>query len=445
MPELPLTNFKFSKMKKYLLLLSICVITFACEEDTPDDPKINPTVSLSKPEVSNIGLYSAIVKSSISFEESTELPNKQFGIAWSTAPNPEPHDTIQQAWFNYSASIISMSPYPIAEQSYDLELNTTYYVRPYFVHEDNSVIYGPENTFTTLAGDGWHTLTNFPGELDQWPVGFAIDNKIYMGIGLVNGSSISSVNNEWWEYDITTDQWTQKTDFPGNAGIQAVGFSIGNKGYVLSANQEENPAAFWEYDATEDRWTRKTDLPSNGRMDPATFVIDGKGYIMGGLSAQEHLWEFDPNATSEGMDAHGNPMGAWSQKAYYEGESDNIYLPSVFVIDGQAYIYNLYTTRDEEGNRITNSEFWSYNPTTDLWFEKANFPGEMRQDMVSFSINGKGYMGGERDPDFWEYNPSTNTWTQKSDAPTSGHELSFSIGSRGYFFSETNSIIEYVP
>lgn len=432
-------------MKKYLLLFSICVITLSCEEDAPEVPKINTSVNLSTPEVSNIGLYTATVKSSFSFDEGTELPTKTFGITWSTAPHPEPHDTIQQSWVNYSASIISMTPYQITEQPVNLELNTTYYVRPYFVHADNSVIYGPEESFTTLSGDAWNSITDFPGELDQWPVGFTIDNNIYMGIGLINGSSTSSVSNEWWAYDTSTGEWSEKAPFPGNVSIQATGFAIGNKGYVLSANQEENPAAFWEYDATEDRWTRKTDFPSAGRMRPAKFVIDGKAYVMGGLSAQEHLWEFDPTATSEGMDAHGNPMGVWSQKAYYEGESSYIYLPSTFVIDGIAYMYNLYPSRNEEGERVNTSEFWSYDPATDLWFEKANFPGELRQNMISFSINGKGYMGGERDPDFWEYNPSTNTWTQKNDAPSSGHELSFSIGDRGYFFSVYNSIIEYVP
>lgn len=40
------------------------------------------------------------------------------------------------------------------------------------------------------------------------------------------------------------DSWTQKADFGGIASGGGVGFSIGNKGYIVSG---ENPN-FWEYD-----------------------------------------------------------------------------------------------------------------------------------------------------------------------------------------------------
>ena len=44
------------------------------------------------------------------------------------------------------------------------------------------------------------------------------------------------VNNydlkDFWEWDQATDVWTRKADFGGIARRDAVGFSIGNKGYI---------------------------------------------------------------------------------------------------------------------------------------------------------------------------------------------------------------------
>jgi len=259
----------------------------------------------------------------------------------------------------------------------------------------------------------------------------------------VNEASISSVNNEWWAYDLTSKEWSQQTDFPGKVSIHASGFAVGDKGYVLSGNEEEEPASFWEYDATADRWAQKTNFPGKGRANPMSFAINGKGYIGGGLSAPEDLWEFDPTDASEGVDTHGNPMGKWTQKAYFPGE--DVFRPSVFAVNGKAYVYNTYTTRNDNDERVVASEFWEYNPANDTWFEKAGFPGEIRQSMIAFSAGDKGYMGGGRYPDIWEFNPATNNWAQKNDAPDGDAELSFSVGDRGYFFSEYNKIQEYVP
>ena len=37
---------------------------------------------------------------------------------------------------------------------------------------------------------------------------------------------------DFWEYDPTANTWTQKADFGGTARKNAVGFSIGTKGYI---------------------------------------------------------------------------------------------------------------------------------------------------------------------------------------------------------------------
>jgi hypothetical protein len=56
-----------------------------------------------------------------------------------------------------------------------------------------------------------------------------------------------------------------------------------------------------------------------------------------------------------------------------------------------------------------------------IWTQKANFP-MVRHRSVSFSIGEKGYVGtgvsnNEYKDDFWEYNPATDVWTQKASFP----------------------------
>ena len=40
------------------------------------------------------------------------------------------------------------------------------------------------------------------------------------------------LTNDFWEYNPTTNSWSQKEIFPGSNRDKAVGFSINDKGYV---------------------------------------------------------------------------------------------------------------------------------------------------------------------------------------------------------------------
>ena len=53
---------------------------------------------------------------------------------------------------------------------------------------------------------------------------------------------------DFWEYDPSTNTWTQKLDFGGTARHGAVGFAIGNKGYIGTGyNGTSGTKDFWEY------------------------------------------------------------------------------------------------------------------------------------------------------------------------------------------------------
>ncbi|MEO0334220.1 MAG: hypothetical protein AAF223_21545, partial [Bacteroidota bacterium] len=197
-------------MKKTVCQLATIVLLASCQEE-PEAPTLPSSFELTTPEIREIGLYSAQAEAQINFSEVEEIKNTDFGLVWSTSPGAVPSDSVQQSWSTRGVGTISSSPFPIFDIISDLQLNTTYYVRPYFVDEKNDLMYGPETTFTTLTGNAWSPVGNgFPGNAGQWPVGFAIGEAIYIGFNLVSQGNTSSATREWWQYDVATQQWEQK-------------------------------------------------------------------------------------------------------------------------------------------------------------------------------------------------------------------------------------------
>ena len=86
-------------------------------------------------------------------------------------------------------------------------------------------------------------------------------------------------------------------------------------------------------------------------------------------------------------------------------------------------------------------ELWEYDPPSDHWTRKTDFPGTPRSGSVVLVLAQKAYIvaGGDRSPDggptdVWEYDPQTDGWTRKADFPGGGRFLpaAFAIGAKGY-------------
>jgi N-acetylneuraminic acid mutarotase len=119
------------------------------------------------------------------------------------------------------------------------------------------------------------------------------DDSIDLGL-YCSKDSMRTLVTHLWEYDPTSNRWTRKADFEGKAIYSAVGFSIGNKGYIgLDLYRD-----FWEYDPATNRWTQKADFTGAPRPTAVGFSIGNKGYIgTGGYSTfpnEKDFWEFMP-------------------------------------------------------------------------------------------------------------------------------------------------------
>lgn len=85
-----------------------------------------------------------------------------------------------------------------------------------------------------------------------------------------------------------------------------------------------------------------------------------------------------------------------------------------FVINDTAYVGTGFTDQYEQS-------YWMFDPVTETWEQKADFPGQYQGFGKGFSANNHGYVMTHTDPlgDFWKYDASNDTWTLLS-APTGG-------------------------
>lgn len=204
-----------------------------------------------------------------------------------------------------------------------------------------------------------------------------------------------------------------------------VAFAIGSKGYVTTGTGTEYLNDLWEYNPASDEWNKKSDFIGGRRRQAFSFVINGKAYLGAGtnMSTIEPVNDFYEYDSSD---------DTWTKKSnipistFY---SDNIV---GLAINNKGYIIT---------GAYTTGLVFEYDPLTDEWKRKADFPGSPRDASSGFVINNKGYFGigwsggGQHLYDFWEYDPANDLWTRKADLPKllGYYAVGFSLNNRGYF------------
>ena len=341
------------------------------------------------------------------------------GVCWNTSGNPTTADN-KTTNVTYSGNFTGNLT--------GLTGGTTYFVRTYAVLDNGSTVYGNEISFTTSPVTVVPGI-DFPGGGRNSSVGFAIGNKVYIGLGI---SDSDFPANDFWEWDPATEFWTRLAYFPGYGGGYAGGFSIGTKGYVMTiANWWDGYITneLWEYDPAINIWTQRASMPTSpARGSAVVFSIGTKGYVAIGqkeeyngfaLEFYNDFWEWD-QATN-----------VWAKKAAFPGNARSGAVG--FSIGNKGYIGT-----GGNGTSLTD-EFWEWDQATNIWVRKAYFTGGPRRYAVGFSIGNKGYIGTGSDgtsitKDIWEWDQATDAWIRVADyagGPRAG-ALGVSAGGRAY-------------
>ncbi|HNW70240.1 MAG TPA: kelch repeat-containing protein [Bacteroidales bacterium] len=209
--------------------------------------------------------------------------------------------------------------------------------------------------------------------------------------------------------------WTQKADFGGTQKYWAVGFSINGKGYAGLGRGDgfSNSSDLWEYNPVTNAWTQKTSFPGGARYSSHVFVINNKAYFVSGAYWSGISGDYTPyNDVWE----YNPATDTWLQKNNFPGPGRHDAF--AFSFAGKGYI-----CFGQDDNQVRLNDLWEYNPSTDNWTQKANFPGTARSGGIQFGFQRFGYIGLGRDDndvslgDIWRYDCSQNTWAQMDSFP----------------------------
>lgn len=197
--------------------------------------------------------------------------------------------------------------------------------------------------------------------------------------------------------------WVELTDFIGNARYQAVSFTIGETAYIGTGyNGEDRLKDFYFYNTETKLWGTCATPPAGfaPRINAIAFSVGDKGYVGFGVDQNNELgdlWSYDPVAdTWDSIDAPDAPSPRYGAVA--------------FSIGNKGYVGTGYN-----GNYL--SDFYEFNPATNIWELKAYCPFKVRE-AVAFVIDGLGYITtGEKNgvsiDNIAAYDPSSNEWTSK--------------------------------
>jgi N-acetylneuraminic acid mutarotase len=278
--------------------------------------------------------------------------------------------------------------------------------------------------FAFTQGDthNWVQKADFGGGKIYDAASFVIGKYAYVATGSDNAFYGNGFKRFMYRYDPSLDVWKRMADLPpaGAATMNAVGFAIGEKGYVCGGVDN---AAIWEYDPSSNLWYQRINFPRIIE-EGIGFAISSKAYIgLGGASIIDYkndFYEYDPskNKCTQLNDFPGAPR---------RGSIG-------FSLNGKGYAGLGYKDIGSY-NKGYFKDLWEYDPLTDDWTRLPDFPGEARQDAIGFGIDGAIYVGMGGINDFYKYDLKTKEWSTLNYIPGNSrvYAFSFSIGSGIYY------------
>lgn len=284
-----------------------------------------------------------------------------------------------------------------------------------------------EESEPELKGNWYqNSLPDFEGVGRRSAVGFSIGNKGYIGTGYSNDGSRLS---DFWEYDADIRAWKQVANFAGSPRHDATAFVIENKAYVGSGNDGNYKQDFYSFDPASNTWTPIADIPG-ARQYASAFSVNGKGYAGMGYDGnhKQDIYEYNPATDSWrtmasflGGKRRGCVAFTLENKGYLGfGVSNGVYQNSIFQFDPAA--------------NNGNGEWTEKAELADA--EDKEYP---RAFAVPLVLNNKVYIVGGTSggnlSDTWEYDPVANTWTQKTnfEGASRAYAVGFVINNKAYF------------
>jgi len=223
--------------------------------------------------------------------------NKAYvGLGYDLGPQyrMQVYDPMANSW-NQSTGIGNNDPTQAVDGSTVFMINNQGYIVS--GRKSNTVVSAKVWAFDPSTGQ-WTGKVDFPGAARWEAAGFVADGKGHVIGGMPCTPCSGFELSDHWEYDTANDSWTQRADHPGQKRRRALGFSIGNIGFLMGGEIGNGTVLkdFWMYDPATVTWTQLHDFPGNAVASATVFVIGQKAYIGTGFDHSGYrsdMWEFD--------------------------------------------------------------------------------------------------------------------------------------------------------
>lgn len=275
---------------------------------------------------------------------------------------------------------------------------------------------------SALSADSgeWIRKGYYNGGFRKAAVSFTIGDMAYVGTG--SNDMPYEYRRDFYKYNPQIDGWTKIAELPSfaEARDQAIGFSVNGKGYVVGGEKygllgNNCLQDCWEYNPQNNIWYQRADFPRLMKCG-VSFTIGNKAYV--GLGVDDYLrpysdfYEFDP-ATNK-----------WKQLNDFPGTHRENAV--AFSLNGKGYV-GLGFMFDAKINRINFTDFWEYDPTTDVWSRLKDFPGVGRFSAMGYGLGKYCYVGLGKPNDFYRYDTETKEWEPLGYLPGEGRDVAYSF------------------
>ena len=312
-------------------------------------------------------------------------------------------------------------------QSQSLTIGQNYQFKLRFVYNDQDTL-TVERTYQHNLPAYWRRLSHLDANDGDFTGSLLISEQ--SGIAYI--SAIRYVTDEQWQallYDRARDQWLSSSVpdlvaayVPRHGLVRfqlqtptAVTYVFNGLGFLYNS-LDQNHRIYKKTMFVKDNSGVKEINYAGGDGEIAFFTTLDRAFLLTQLGPAS-LWI---------------RRGDWEQ---YKGQ-DFPEAPgtmATFTVNGIGYVVNQIEGR--------LPHLYAYNPGTDQWSRRADFPGTPRSRGVGFSTGNLGYFGmgttGEVERglrDLWQYNPTTDHWQYVTDYPGQGHRyvMAYSAGDRAY-------------
>ena len=162
--------------------------------------------------------------------------------------------------------------------------------------------------------EAWVQITSIGGSKRMGASSFVIDGIAYVIGGVNNSENVT----DFWAFDPSTETWTEKRklantsdddyddDYASIARSYGVAFTMNGLGYFTCGEDAgSGETSTWEYNPVTDLWTERTSFEAGTRSEAVGFSLNNRGFVLTGKSGTyqyDDMWEFVPQDEYDGDD-----------------------------------------------------------------------------------------------------------------------------------------------